>query len=156
MCFCLTTCVCVCVSFSLSLSRSLTRSLARSRSSIYLYLLSLSLVSLSLISPLSLSFPSQALVDSTQEKLVLWETKLVDLSNQRDKSKEKMLTEKLKREELAGLKKVAEGTFNSEETAYKQTVSPYQREIYVITMIKMKIVEHCDRLAKGEASIFGQ
>jgi hypothetical protein len=95
-------------------------------------------------------------VDSTQEKLVLWETKLVDLSNQRDKSKEKMLTEKLKREELAGVKKVAEGTFNSEETAYKQTVSPYQREIYVITMIKMKIVEHCDRLAKGEASIFGQ
>jgi hypothetical protein len=37
-----------------------------------------------------------------------------------------------------------------------QVIGPYEREIYVITMIKIKITEHCDRLAKGEASTFGQ
>ena len=37
-----------------------------------------------------------------------------------------------------------------------QVITPYVREIYVITQIKIKITEHCERLAKGEESTFGQ
>ena len=36
-----------------------------------------------------------------------------------------------------------------------QVITPYEREIYVITMIKVKITEHCDKLAAGEDSTFG-
>jgi len=51
---------------------------------------------------------------------------------------------------------VAEKTYNTEKAAYNKVISPYEREIYVITMIKIKITEHCDRLAAGEDSVFGQ
>ena len=37
-----------------------------------------------------------------------------------------------------------------------QVITPYVREIYVITQIKIKITEHCERVAKGEESTFGQ
>ena len=30
-------------------------------------------------------------------------------------------------------------------------IPPYEREIYVITMIKIKINEHCDAQAAGDA-----
>jgi len=73
-----------------------------------------------------------------------------------DKAKEKMMSEKLQREKLAGEKDVASKNYESESAAYKLVISPYEREIYVITMIKIKINEHCDRLARGEASTFGQ
>ena len=71
-------------------------------------------------------------------------------------AKEKMMQEKLQREKLAGDKDVAHSNFESESAAYKLVITPYEREIYVITMIKIKINEHCDRLAKGEESTFGQ
>jgi hypothetical protein len=73
-----------------------------------------------------------------------------------DKAKEQMMAEKLQRERLAGDKDVAHSNFESESAAYKLVITPYEREIYVITMIKIKINEHCDRLAKGEESTFGQ
>jgi hypothetical protein len=67
-----------------------------------------------------------------------------------------MLKEKLQRENLAGVKDVTENNYKAEDAAYKVIIPPYEREIYVITMIKIKINEHCDKLAKGEASVFGQ
>jgi len=85
-----------------------------------------------------------------------WEKKLVVLANEADKAKEKMLKEKLEREKLAGDKDVATQTHDTESAAYKLIITPYQREIYVITMIKIKINEHCDKLANGEESTFGE
>jgi len=51
-----------------------------------------------------------------------------------DKAKEKMMQEKLQREKLAGDKDVAGKNYESEGAAYKLTISPYEREIYVITV----------------------
>ena len=72
-----------------------------------------------------------------------------------DKAKEKMLKEKLERDKLAGDQDVATQTHDTESAAYKLIITPYMREIYVITMIKIKINSHCDKLANGEASTFG-
>jgi len=99
---------------------------------------------------------AQKLVDDAYAKMVEWEKKLVALGNEADAAKEKMMQEKLQREKLAGDKDVAHSNFESESAAYKLVITPYEREIYVITMIKIKINEHCDRLAKGEESTFGQ
>jgi len=66
-----------------------------------------------------------------------------------------MLQEKLEREKLAGDKDVATQVHDTESAAYKLVIGPYEREIYVITMIKIKINEHCAKLASGEASTFG-
>jgi hypothetical protein len=99
---------------------------------------------------------SQKLLDDSYNKMVEWENKLVKLAADADKSKEKMMQEKLEREKLAGDKDVAVKVFDSENAAYQIVIPPYEREIYVITEIKIKINEHCDRLAKGEASTFGQ
>jgi len=99
---------------------------------------------------------AQKLVDDTKAKLVEWQAKLVKLADDKDKAKEKMMQEKLQREQLAGAKDVAQSNYNTETDAYVKVITPYEREIYVITMIKIKITEHCDRLANGEASTFGQ
>jgi len=98
---------------------------------------------------------AQKLLDDAFKNMVKWEQKLVALSGEADKAKEKMMAEKLERENLAGEKDVAEGTYKSEDAAYKLVIPPYEREIYVITMIKIKINEHCDKLANGEESTFG-
>jgi hypothetical protein len=45
-----------------------------------------------------------------------------------------MMQEKLQREKLAGDKDVAGKNYESESAAYKLTISPYEREIYVITV----------------------
>ena len=50
----------------------------------------------------------------------------------------------------------ATANYDSESASYNKVIPPYEREIYVITMIKIKITEHCDKLAKGEASVFGE
>jgi hypothetical protein len=71
-----------------------------------------------------------------------------------DKAKEKMMAEKLEREKLAGDKDVAGKNYESESAAYKLVITPYEREIYVITMIKIKINEHCDKLAKVSRACF--
>ena len=51
-----------------------------------------------------------------------------------DKAKEKMMAEKLEREKLAGDKDVAGKNYDSESAAYKLVITPYEREIYVITV----------------------
>ena len=51
---------------------------------------------------------------------------------------------------------VATTNYDTETESYNKVIPPYEREIYVITMIKIKITEHCERLAKGEESTFGQ
>merc|ERR1712216_411431 len=93
---------------------------------------------------------AKKLVDDAYAKMVDWEKKLVKLADEADKAKEKMMAEK-----LAGDKDVAGKNYESESAAYKLVITPYEREIYVITMIKIKINEHCDKLAKGEESTFG-
>jgi len=98
---------------------------------------------------------AKKLVDDAYAKMVEWEKKLVKLADEADKAKEKMMAEKLEREKLAGDKDVAGKNYESESAAYKLVITPYEREIYVITMIKIKINEHCDKLAKGEDSTFG-
>jgi hypothetical protein len=67
-----------------------------------------------------------------------------------------MLREKLEREKLAGDKDVATQNHDTESAAYKLIIGPYEREIYVITMIKIKINDHCAKLANGEESTFGE
>ena len=99
---------------------------------------------------------AKKLVDDAYDKMVHWEKELVKLADAADKAKEQMMKEKLEREALAGDKDVAGKTYDEEKAAYKIIITPYMREIYVITMIKIKINEHCDRLAKGEESTFGQ
>jgi len=98
---------------------------------------------------------AKKLVDDAYAKMVEWEKKLVKLADEADAAKEKMMAEKLEREKLAGDKDVAGKNYESESAAYKLVITPYEREIYVITMIKIKINEHCDKLAKGEESTFG-
>ena len=99
---------------------------------------------------------AKKLVTDTMAKMVEWEKKLVVIANEKDKAKEKMMSAKLEREKLNGDKKVAHANYDSESAAYKVIIPPFEREIYVITMIKIKINEHCDRLARGEESTFGQ
>ena len=77
-------------------------------------------------------------------------------SAEADKAKERMLRDKLDREKAAGTYEVTVQTKDTQEGAYKITITPWEREIYVITMIKIKINEHCDKLARGEASEFGK
>jgi hypothetical protein len=76
--------------------------------------------------------------------MVEWQEKLVKLSREADKAKEKMMTEKLEREKLSGEKEVASKNYESESAATKVLITPWEREIYVITMIKIKIADHCD------------
>jgi len=86
---------------------------------------------------------AKKLVTDTEAKMVEWERKLVVLANQADKAAEKMAAAKLEREKLNGDKKVAHAAYDEESAAYKVIIPPFEREIYVITMIKIKILEHC-------------
>lgn len=88
--------------------------------------------------------------------MVHWEQQLVALSNAADKSKEKQSEAQLQREKLNGNKKVANAEYDDEKAAYTLMIPPYEKEIYVITMIKIKINEHCEKLANGEESTFGE
>jgi len=90
---------------------------------------------------------AKKLVEDTEAKMVEWEKKLVVLANERDKAKEKMLNAQLEREKLNGEKKIAHADYEDEKTAYKAIIPPFEREIYVITMIKIKINEHCEAVA---------
>jgi len=94
---------------------------------------------------------SKKLVEDTEAKVVEWEKKLVVLANEADKAKEKMMSAQLEREKLNGNKKIAHASFNSEDAAYKLMIPPFEREIYVITMIKIKINEHCASQEDAEA-----
>jgi hypothetical protein len=94
---------------------------------------------------------AQKLVDDTEAKMVEWEKQLVALSNAADKAREKQASAQLEREKLNGGKKVADTNYKEEKSAYTLMIPPYEREIYVITMIKIKIAEHCDAQAAGDA-----
>jgi hypothetical protein len=97
---------------------------------------------------------AKKLVDDAYAKMIEWEKKLVVLADEADKAKEKMLQEKLEREKLAGEKDVATDQHDTAQAAYKLVITPYEREIYVITMIKIKINTHCEKIANGEATTF--
>merc|ERR1712216_812184 len=84
---------------------------------------------------------AKEIADEAYNKMVEWEGKLVALSDQADKAKEKMMAEKLEREKLAGDKNTAQKVYNVETDAYHN----------VITQIKIKITEHCERLAKARS-----
>lgn len=86
---------------------------------------------------------AQGEVDSTYAKLLEWEKKLVVLSDAADKAKEQSAAAQLTRSKLAGQKTVADATKKDEQAAYDLVIPPYQREIYVIVMIKKKINDHC-------------
>merc|ERR1719263_1132920 len=91
------------------------------------------------------------LVEDTEAKMVEWEKKLVLLANEADKAAEKMAAAKLEREKLNGDKKVSEASYDDEKQAYAMMIPPFEREIYVITMIKIKITEHCAAQEGGAA-----
>ena len=90
---------------------------------------------------------AKKLVEDTEAKMVHWEQQLVALSNAADKSKEKQSEAQLQREKLNGNKKVANAEYDDEKAAYTLMIPPYEKEIYVITMIKIKINEHCEQAA---------
>merc|ERR1712216_663019 len=98
---------------------------------------------------------AKKLVEDTEAKMVEWEKQLVSLSNAADKAKEKQSTAQLERDKLNGNKKVAGQEYDDEKAAYTLMIPPYEREIYVITMIKIKINEHCEEQAAdaGEAAV---
>merc|ERR1711990_1064196 len=69
-----------------------------------------------------------------------------------EKTEEKMMNAKLEREKLNGQKKIAHANYKDESAAYKAIIPPFEREIYVITMIKIKINQHCEAVeAKADA-----
>jgi len=78
-----------------------------------------------------------------EDKLVEWQLKLVDLSNAADKSKQASNAASLEREKLAGDKKAKEVEAKDENAEYKLLIVPYAKEIYIITVIKQKVVEYC-------------
>jgi len=95
---------------------------------------------------------AKKLVDDTEAKMVEWEKQLVALSNAADKAKEKQASAQLEREKLNGKKKVSHANYDEEKDAYTLMIPPYEREIYVITMIKIKIAQHCEEQASGGAA----
>jgi len=54
--------------------------------------------------------------------MVEWETKLVTLSSETDKGKEKMLPAKVEHEKLNGEKKVSQATYDSTSAAYNLSI----------------------------------
>merc|ERR1711966_554857 len=90
---------------------------------------------------------AKKLVEDTEAKMVEWEKQLVALSNAADKAKEKQSAAQLEREKLSGKKKVSGANYKEEKSAYNLMIPPYEKEIYVITMIKIKIKSHCEEQA---------
>mmetsp|Transcript_75897 Transcript_75897/g.203323 ORF Transcript_75897/g.203323 Transcript_75897/m.203323 type:complete len:146 (+) Transcript_75897:2-439(+) len=78
-----------------------------------------------------------------QAKLIEWQTKLVDLSNAADKAVAASEAQALQRQTLAGEKKQADQTAAEETGAFKLMLPPYIKEIYVIGLIKGKILASC-------------
>ena len=70
-------------------------------------------------------------------------------------AKEKQSAAQLEREKLNGKKKVSGANYKEEKSAYNLMIPPYEKEIYVITMIKIKIKSHCEEQAAdaGGASV---
>ena len=87
---------------------------------------------------------AKKLLDEVTAKMVEWEGKLVALGNAKDKAKSLMDAAKLEREKLNGEKSVMGKAEKQGEDAAKVMIPPYEREIFVIAMIKKKIIDHCN------------
>merc|ERR1712196_20874 len=81
--------------------------------------------------------------DDTQKKMVEWETKLVALGNARDKSAAKAAAGSDLKDKLNGEKVIAEKKKDEVSDAAKEEIPPFDREIFVITMIKKKVKKFC-------------
>jgi peptidoglycan hydrolase CwlO-like protein len=86
---------------------------------------------------------AKKLMDDVMAKMVEWEGKLVALGNAKDKAKALQDAAKLEREKLNGDNHVIEVAATEDRKAAKVMIPPYEREIYVITMIKKKIIDKC-------------
>ena len=86
---------------------------------------------------------AKQLMDDVNAKMVEWEGKLVALGNAMDKAKALQDAAKLEREKLNGDNHVIEIAATEQNKAARVMIPPYEREIYVITMIKKKILEKC-------------
>jgi hypothetical protein len=86
---------------------------------------------------------AKKLLDEVTAKIVEWEGKLAALGDAKDKAKSLMDAAKLEREKLNGEQKVMGTAEKEAEDAAKVMIPPYEREIYVIVMIKKKILDHC-------------
>ena len=86
---------------------------------------------------------AKKLMDDVTAKMVEWEGKLVALGNAKDKAKALQDAAKLEREKLNGDNHVIEVAATEDRKAAKVMIPPYEREIYVITMIKKKIIDKC-------------
>jgi len=91
----------------------------------------------------NLATSAKKTADDLEAKVIEWQTKLVELSTAKDKANAEAQAEQLQREQLAGQKKEVAQTASQENAAYKLLVTPYIKEIYVIQLIKTKILEHC-------------
>jgi hypothetical protein len=79
-------------------------------------------------------------VQDAEDKLVEWETKLVALSNAKDKAAAAAAAGAMEKEKLNGSQLVAEQHKNEVADAAKVEIPPYDKEIYVIQMIKKKVL----------------
>ena len=86
---------------------------------------------------------AKKLMDDVMAKMVEWEGKLVALGNAKDKAKALQDAAKLEREKLNGDNHVIEVAADENNEAARVMIPPYEREIYVITMIKKKIIDKC-------------
>jgi len=84
------------------------------------------------------------LVDDAMNKMVEWETKLVALGNAKDKASAKAAAGADEREKLNGEQVVAENKKDEVGDAAKTEIPPFDREIFVITMIKKKVNQFCE------------
>ena len=80
------------------------------------------------------------LVQDAEDKLVEWETKLVALSNAKDKAAAAAAAGSMEKEKLNGSQLVAEQHKNEVADAAKVEIPPYDKEIYVIQMIRKKVL----------------
>ena len=88
---------------------------------------------------------AQEMVTSTFNKMVEWEKQMVALSDAADKARRNILASEDKREVNEAHKRVETVTYTKEKQHYDLTLNPFQREIYIIMLIKDKIIEHCEK-----------
>lgn len=60
------------------------------------------------------------------------------------------------REELTAKKRTDAAWYSDEKDHYQLTMHPFGREIYIITLIKNKIIQHCEEEAAATAAAAAQ
>jgi len=86
---------------------------------------------------------AKKLVDDVTNSMIEWEGKLQQLGSAMDKAKALKESAKLERKKLSGDNLVVETAATEANKAGRIMIPPYEREIYVITMIKKKIIDKC-------------